>query len=409
MEGKLSQMDFKTTPCRIAASVLAVWAALASVIALGADATRAKPKIDRVLAVYVPQNDSDSRIYIPQLSNSFAPGKALEDAALDLGRALYREARLFNGSAGTPFNLVLVLHPRLDAKDRDTILTVHYKLLDAGGRMLLEGSASNDMATPKLIVNNAFYPLSMGVMKDILKDDQVLAKATDPATAAQTATAATFDRSTLVSREKPARSGTGFFINERGQIMTAAHVVHDCPLTQIKIGDKTVDAKLVAESVLLDLAVVDSGAAAAHVIPLRAGTTYELGEEVTNIGYPLDGLLAGSPNVTRGNVSSRGALAGSEGQFQFSAPVQPGSSGGPVVSSSGELIGVTVGTLGINGLIQKGVLPQNVNFALDARYVARFMDRSGVPYLTVAANRKPDGRSATEISLPAVVQLICYQ
>jgi serine protease Do len=407
----MTRMAYKRVPHPIAWQVLGLAAVLLSATAArAADTTpKQKPKIDRVLAVYVPQKDSDSRLFIAQLNNSFAPGKALEDAALDVSRALYRDANLLVTGSSTPFNVVLSLHPQLDTKDRNTTLTVHYKLLDASGNVLVESSASNDMATPKLIVNNAFYALSLGVMKDILRDDAVLAKASDPAIAAQTATAASFDRAALVSREKSARSGTGFFINDRGQIMTAAHVVHDCPLVQIKTDEKTVDAKLVAESVLLDLAVVDSGAAATHVVPLRAGTAYELGEEVTNIGYPLDGLLAASPNVTRGNVSSRGALAGSAGQFQFSAPVQPGSSGGPVVSSTGELIGVTVGTLSINGLIQQGVLPQNVNFALDARYVARFMDRNNVLYMTVAANRKPDGRSATEITLPAVVQLLCYQ
>jgi len=165
----------------------------------------------------------------------------------------------------------------------------------------------------------------------------------------------------------------------------------------------------VAESLLLDLAVIDSGRPAAHFIPLRIGTSFDLGEAVTNVGFPLEGVLAGSPNLTRGNVSSRAALAGSLGQFQFSAPVQPGSSGGPVVSETGELLGVTVGTLSVMGLIQKGILPQNVNFALDARYVANFLDRNKVGYVSVPPSHPSDARAATEMTLSAVVQLVCYQ
>jgi hypothetical protein len=113
--------------------------------------------------------------------------------------------------------------------------------------------------------------------------------------------------------------------------------------------------------------------------------------------------------VTRGNISSREALAGAVGQFQFSAPVQPGSSGGPVVSESGELLGVTVASLRVMGLLQRGVIPQNVNFALDARYAEKFMERNKIVFASVPAKRTADVHSATEATLPAVVQVSCYQ
>lgn len=391
----------------IVAAFLA-WAGIAEYA--GAEAPKkSKSAVDRVLAVYVPQSQSDLRVFLPQFGATFAPGKALEDAAVDVGNVFFRSASPFSAAAETPFNVLLVLHAKWDSKDGNTVLTVKFKVLDASGATLAEGEKNNDMSTPKLMLNNAFYALSVGVMKDILSDDDLLGKFSEAGAHSANSTSATFDRSLIVSREKPVKSGTGFFINDQGQVMTAAHVVHDCPVAEIKVDGKAVAAKVVAESLLLDLAVIDSGMHPVHVIPLRAGTSFDLGESVTNIGFPLDGVLAGSPNVTRGNVSSRGALAGSLGQFQFSAPVQPGSSGGPVVSEAGELLGVTVGTLSVAGLIQKGVLPQNVNFALDARYVATFMDRYKVSYVSVTPNNKPDARSPTDLTLPAVVQLLCYQ
>jgi serine protease Do len=130
---------------------------------------------------------------------------------------------------------------------------------------------------------------------------------------------------------------------------------------------------------------------------------------VTNVGYPLQGLLAASPNLTRGNLSSRDSLKGAVGQFQFSAPIQPGSSGGPVVSDGGELLGVTVSTLNAASLVKSGALPQNVNFALDAKYAARFLDKYNIPYLAVEPNLKGDIRIANDAALAAVVQLSCYQ
>ena len=54
-------------------------------------------------------------------------------------------------------------------------------------------------------------------------------------------------------------------------------------------------AKVFAESLLLDLAVLDSGGVSPHFIPLRVGTSFDLGDAVTNIGFPLVGVLAESP------------------------------------------------------------------------------------------------------------------
>ena len=391
-------------------AVIGCHAGLASAGHAGAEAGK-KPKntAERILAIYVPEAESDSRIYFQQLNASFAPGKALEAAAVDVGKVYFKAAALFDDKSNAPFNVLLALHAKWESKERDSTLTIKYKVFDADGAILLEGEKKNDISTQKLLMDNAFYSVSLGLMRDILAGDDLQGKFTDSHADAASATAAVFNRTLLVSREKPAKSGTGFIINGRGQVMTAAHVVHGCPVVEVKVDGKSVDAHTVAESALLDLAIVDSGHPSDHLIPLRTGTSFDLGEAVTNVGFPLDGVLAGSPNVTRGNVSSRAALAGSLGQFQFSAPIQPGSSGGPVVSDSGELLGVTVATLSVAGLIKQGILPQNINFALDARYAAKFMDRNNVAYVSVPPNHKPDAHGATEAALAAVVQLICYQ
>jgi S1-C subfamily serine protease len=97
------------------------------------------------------------------------------------------------------------------------------------------------------------------------------------------------------------------------------------------------------------------------------------------------------------------------GLFQFSAPIQPGASGGPVVSDGGELLGVTVSTLNAAALIRAGLLPQNVNFALEAKYAAMFLRNSHVDFTEVPANAKGDMKTANDAALGAVVQLSCYQ
>jgi hypothetical protein len=59
------------------------------------------------------------------------------------------------------------------------------------------------------------------------------------------------------------------------------------PVAEIKVDGKSTDAKVVAESLLMNLAVIDSGRPSAHFIPWRIGTSFDLGEAVTNVGFPL--------------------------------------------------------------------------------------------------------------------------
>jgi S1-C subfamily serine protease len=134
-----------------------------------------------------------------------------------------------------------------------------------------------------------------------------------------------------------------------------------------------------------------------------------LGENVVNIGFPLQTLMTDAPTVTRGTLSSRAGLSSSVGQFQFSAPIQPGASGGPVIDAHGDVLGVAVGTLNAAELLKQGVLPQNVNFALEAFYVEKFLQGKSVTFSEGIADPHAAGNVAIEETLPAVVGIKCYQ
>ncbi|MFO1400282.1 MAG: serine protease [Steroidobacteraceae bacterium] len=179
-------------------------------------------------------------------------------------------------------------------------------------------------------------------------------------------------------------------------------------MTEVQHDGQVLSGKVLARSALLDVAVVDTATPAAFPA-LRRGGELVLGEPIVNVGFPLQSLLVATPNLTRGNVSARGALEGSLGQFQFSAPIQPGASGGPVVSDGGELLGIAVGTLNAARLIEKGVLPQNVQLALEARYAAQFMRAHGIEFTEVEPDAHGDSRRGNDAALAAVVRLACYQ
>jgi S1-C subfamily serine protease len=72
-------------------------------------------------------------------------------------------------------------------------------------------------------------------------------------------------------------------------------------------------------------------------------------------------------------------------QLQISAAVQPGNSGGPLLDTSGEIVGVVVGKLDVLRVARyTGTIPENINFAIKTGALRDFLDNSVVPYETSA-------------------------
>lgn len=361
---------------------------------------------DSALAIYVPARFRSKRTPANEAANVFDAGGMLTSAIGTGVQPFFANATLVAAGDDRPYGLLITLHPDFAVQGNSVTTTLHYRVFGATNEPLAAGKQS--VVTSNV---NLFEALKRGWLRTSQQVFAEVATQLKPDAAKFPTTANVKQRANeaLANRELPVSSGTGFYVNPAGQVVTAAHVIEQCLVVDVKGDSTTVPGLVVASSALLDLAVLDTAKPAARFLPLRRGHDMLLGEAATNVGYPLQKLLAATPNLTRGNVSSRGALEGSVGQFQFSAPVQPGSSGGPVVSDGGELLGVTVGTLNAAALIQSGALPQNVNFALDAKYVAMFLQKHAIAYTEVDANPKGDPRTANDAALSTVVAIKCYQ
>lgn len=306
------------------------------------------------------------------------------------------------------FGLLFDFHPEWKLTPGNVEVQMSYKVFGKDHSVLLEGMKSFSTDVGDLSHGTGFYNASLKSTQLAVID--ALEKLTPDATKNPALSdAGDMPAKALVKMDKPIKTGTGFYINESGQILTAAHVLSSCPLVQVQTNGKTLVAEPVAHSALLDLEVINTGTPVSRHLSFRKSLNFELGEAVTNVGYPLQGLLAASPNLTRGNISSKTALTGSLGLFQFSAPIQPGSSGGPVVSDGGELLGITVSTLNAAKLIQEGILPQNVNFALDAKYAEKFLEHNHVKFTLIDKPASTSMQVANEAALSSVVQLACYE
>jgi len=139
--------------------------------------------------------------------------------------------------------------------------------------------------------------------------------------------------------------GSGFLFSDRGEVMTAAHVVQaaDRVLVEFANGER-IRASVVSSNPSADVALLQLESLPTGIAPIRLGDSdlTEVGDEVFIIGAPL-GV---SHTLTVGHVSARrqprsavGGLINAE-LLQTDAAINQGNSGGPMFNMNGEVIGV---------------------------------------------------------------------
>lgn len=148
------------------------------------------------------------------------------------------------------------------------------------------------------------------------------------------------------TQQQPASwSGSGIAIDTR-YIATNHHVVDGASNLAIYFpeSDKRYKAEVIVVDREHDLAIIkvtDSGFAGFNNIKYGFKVDVEdVGVGVFVLGYPLVQSMGTEIKLTTGVVSSRSGFQGDKSQYQISAPVQPGNSGGPLFNDNGELIGI---------------------------------------------------------------------
>ena len=153
-----------------------------------------------------------------------------------------------------------------------------------------------------------------------------------------------------VSKGNNGGSGSGFFLDSTGHILTNNHVISlaatDGASIQVRLANgKTYGAKLVGRDVSYDLAVIKIKVTDAPALQLGDSDAVQVGDGVIAIGSPLG--LTGT--VTSGIVSAKNRPVTSGGgtressfinAIQTDAAINPGNSGGPLVDLSGAVIGI---------------------------------------------------------------------
>ncbi|HRP32321.1 MAG TPA: trypsin-like peptidase domain-containing protein [Agriterribacter sp.] len=140
-------------------------------------------------------------------------------------------------------------------------------------------------------------------------------------------------------------SGSGVIISKDGYIVTNNHVVDGASEITVTLNDrKNFKAKVVGTDANTDLALIKIDGKDLPVMPIGNSDDTKLGQWVLAIGYPLNLDVT----VTQGIISAKSRNIGINRQgnapveafIQTDAAVNPGSSGGALVNTAGELIGI---------------------------------------------------------------------
>ncbi len=156
-------------------------------------------------------------------------------------------------------------------------------------------------------------------------------------------------------REVKRGTGSGFIINNNGQILTNAHVVDGATAVTVTLKDgRTVKGKVKGIDKVTDVAVVEIAEKNLPSIQLGNSDLLKPGEWAIAIGNPLgldNTVTAGIISATGRSSSDIGASGKRVNYLQTDAAINPGNSGGPLLNSAGQVIGMNTAILrGAQGL-----------------------------------------------------------
>lgn len=182
---------------------------------------------------------------------------------------------------------------------------------------------------------------------------------------------------------QPISMGSGFFVRDN-IVATNSHVIEDAVGGYAKIVQQKAKYDIsgtVGIDRNVDLVLLAIKGAKAGSLGLGDSSQVQVGDEIYAVGNPLG--LEGT--FSKGMVSGVRPI-GSETVFQVTAPISPGSSGGPMVNTQGQVIGITVATF------QGG---QNLNFAIPSYYLNSLLSKTTA--IKPLSKKSKQGKSAFDV------------
>jgi hypothetical protein len=179
----------------------------------------------------------------------------------------------------------------------------------------------------------------------------------------------------------------GFVVQDFGYVITNYHVICQCDKVTVKFNDGTEykTNMLVDFDPQIDFAILsidDPENKLPDGIPLGNSNSVKLAQDVYTIGNPF-GL---EYTVSDGIISKIHKVYG-DTLFQITVPISPGSSGGPLLTKDGEVIGVVLASF---------TFGQNLNLALPSNYIKERLNKKKRDFTTLAEIKKLEKREGLQ-------------
>ena len=182
----------------------------------------------------------------------------------------------------------------------------------------------------------------------------------------------------------PLQQGSGFFISEKGEVITNYHIMNGAQKASITMQDESICkiTRVLSENAASDLIKMqaDTGNKKVRFLTINKAKP-EVGDKVVVIGSP-NGLAS---TVLDGTVSAVKDVPGFGSIIQTTAPVSPGSSGSPVVNMKGEVVGVA------SAQLREG---QNLNVIVPAAKIDGLKEKKQT---TAISTKEKDETQTTDI------------
>ena len=160
-------------------------------------------------------------------------------------------------------------------------------------------------------------------------------------------------------------SGTAFFINNRGNLLTNNHVVEGCKSQKINYYNKEYEAKIIATDKTLDLALLKANIRPKSHISFSKDEPKKR-QTITAAGYPLGQFLSDDLKINDGRISALKGFENNSNEIQHDIAINPGNSGGPIVNEKGQLVAIAV-----SGMAKD--ITEGLNFGIKASAAANFL------------------------------------
>ena len=173
------------------------------------------------------------------------------------------------------------------------------------------------------------------------------------------------------------RLATGFFVSNNGHFVTSCHVTSATKNIYITTNQGLrVPAKVLFEDPEIDVALAKADIQSFGV-PFGTNKAVAKGGAVLTLGYPLLVIQGSEQKATFGRINAFSGIRNDPKVYQIDVPLQPGNSGGPLISDRGIVIGVVKATFNqMTALQTLGTFTQNINYAVKSDRILPMLQRS---------------------------------